>query len=159
MHIYNNVKWEAEIPHSLELLNSKNLTIQDVYPPFSKGWFTSETKLNYPKIENGVLVEKTDTELKLEGIIPLLEGEVISNNEIATKPKPNGFKIKWNGTAWVETATLIEKEEILRNNIISKTSELLKFQSAGFNNLEIEKELDILRTLHMDITHQIAIGG
>ncbi|MGL5685975.1 MAG: hypothetical protein ACRCX2_07050 [Paraclostridium sp.] len=151
MHIYHNLNYLGYFPYPLEL-------IKKTYPQYctSEHRFL-ETKLNYPKLENGSLVEKSDTELKLEGIIPLLEGEVIINNEIVVKPKPNGYKVEWNGQEWIETATLIEKEEILRNNIISKTPELLKFQSAGFNNLEIEKELETLKKLHLDITHQIAI--
>lgn len=157
IHIYNhNLIKQTSIPYTREELEEHG--IDKLYPPFQNDWHYSFNDVKYPKLENGSLVEKTDTELKLEGIIPLMEGEVIINNEIVVKPRTSGYKIVWNGQEWVETATLIEKEEILRNNIMSKTSELLKFQSAGFNNLEIEKELESLRVLHMDITHQIAIG-
>ncbi|MEG2347292.1 MAG: hypothetical protein RSB50_06380 [Cetobacterium sp.] len=151
MHIYKNLNYLGDFPYPLEL-------IKKTYPQYcTPEHYFLENKLNYPKLENGSLVGKSDTELKLDGIIPLLEGEVIINNEIVVKPKPEGYKIQWTGTEWFEAATLEEQEETLRNQIISKTSELLKFQSAGFANLELEKELEILKNIHMDITHQIAI--
>lgn len=150
MHIYKNLNYLGDFPYPIEL-------IKKTYPQYcTDEHYFLENKLNHPKLENGSLIEKSDTELKLEGIISLLEGEVIIKNEIVVKPKPNGYKIIWNGTEWIETATLIEQEKILRDNIISKTSELLKFQSAGFNDLDLEKELETLKKSHLEITHQIA---
>ncbi|MGL5717717.1 MAG: hypothetical protein ACRCX2_32195 [Paraclostridium sp.] len=156
LHIYNqNLEYIDSIPRSMSQV--EEFGISTLYPKWQTNWYLSEIKYNYPKLESGNLVEKTTEELKLEGIISLQDGEVIINNELVVKPKPNGVKIEWQSPNWVETATQEEKEEAIRMDIISKSSELLKIQSAGFNNLELEKELETLKKLHLEITHQIAI--
>lgn len=153
MHIYDkHLNYIEEIPYSLEL-------ILQTYPKYQTEHYFSEVYIQYPKLQNGELVSKTNTELKLDGIIPLLEGELISNGKIVVVERPNGLKLKWNGLGWIETATLEEQEESLRNQIISRTDELIKIQLAGFNNFELQKEIETLRNSHLEITHQIAINS
>lgn len=132
MHIYNNLNYLGDFPYSLEL-------IKKTYPQYcTPEHYFLETKLNHPKLENGMLVEKSDTELKLEGIISLLEGEVIINNEIVVKPKPDGYKIIWNGAEWVETATDEEIREIEFNNSVDFYNSELEFASKATAELGCE---------------------
>lgn len=108
LHIYNqNLECIDSIPRTMQQV--EEFGISTLYPKWQTKWYLSEVKYNYPKLENGNLVEKTQEELKLEGIIPLQDGEVIINNELVVKPKPNGVKIEWQSPNWVETAT---QEEI-----------------------------------------------
>lgn len=137
IHIYNhNLMKQTSIPYTREELEEHG--IDKLYPPFQNDWHYSFEDIKYPKLENGMLVEKSDTELKLEGIISLLEGEVIINNEIVVKPKPNGYKIIWNGTEWVETATEEEIREIEFNNSVNFYNSELEFASKATAELGCE---------------------
>lgn len=132
MHIYHNLNYLGDFPYPIEL-------IKKTYPQYNTPeHYFLENKLNHPKLENGMLVEKSDVELKLEGVIQLSEGEVIINDEIVVKPKPNGYKIIWNGTEWVETATDEEIREIEFNNSIDFYNSELEFASKATAELACE---------------------
>ena len=70
--------------------------------------------------------------------------------------KPLGVALEYDGTNWIETATLEEQEKILRENIINKTSELARIQTSGFGDNKLELEIKELREKHKEITHELA---
>lgn len=118
-------------------------------------------EFNDPKLVNGNIYEKTrEDKILLDNKIELLQdGEYVENNKIIIVPAPEDlFQKLWNKELhiWEEGATLVEIEKILRENIINKTSELVKIQAAGFGDSKLELELKILREKHMNITHEIA---
>lgn len=131
------------------------------YPAWDNNLIATEIQYTNPILEDGFIREKTREELiTLDNRVDLLlDGEIIDDNKIIVIPKPNGYNIQWINQEWIEVATLEEQEESLRNRIISRTDELIKIQLAGFNNFELQKEIDTLRNSHLEITHQIAINS
>ncbi|MEG2347382.1 MAG: hypothetical protein RSB50_06845 [Cetobacterium sp.] len=120
---------------------------------------SSEIEFNDPKLLNGIIFEKTreDKILMDHKLELLLDGEIMKDNKILVVPKPNGYNIQWINQEWIETATLEEQEKILRENIINKTSELARIQTAGFGDNKLELEIKELREKHKEITHGLAL--
>lgn len=106
--------------------------------------------------------EATKEEKYQRGQYELNGNEYYKNGVIKTYPEvPKNMinpQFDEDKEFWAESATLEEQEESLRNRIISRTDELIKIQLAGFNNFELQKEIDTLRNSHLEITHQIAIN-
>ncbi|MGL5624557.1 hypothetical protein [Cetobacterium sp.] len=130
---------------------------------FYPNWSTdnnisSEVEFNDPKLINGIIFEKTrEDKILIDNKLELLQdGEIIEDNKIVVIPKPNGYNIQWINQEWIEIATLEEQEKILRENIINKTSELARIQTAGFGDNKLELEIKKLREKHMEITHELA---
>lgn len=130
------------------------------YPDWSlDNNISSEIEFNDPKLINGIIFEKTrEDKILIDNKLELLQdGEIIEHNKIIVIPKPNGYNIQWINQEWIEVATLEEQEKILRENIINKTSELARIQTAGFGDNKLELEIKELREKHMEITHELAL--
>lgn len=126
------------------------------YDEWSSDLIATDKKFNYPKTANGVVVEKSQEELKLEGVIPLADGEIISKDRMLVIPKPNGYKIVWNGLEWIETITKQELVAIRLEKMVKYTEVeenknkilLLKFTSENEIKIldselaELEKEIN-----------------
>lgn len=113
--------------------------------------------------ETDSIREATKEEKYQRGQYKLNGNEYYKNGVIKTYPDtPKNLinpQFDTDKELWAESATLEEQEESLRNRIISRTDELIKIQLAGFNNFELQKEIDTLRNSHLEITHQIAINS
>lgn len=130
------------------------------YSEWTSDLIATDIKFNYPKLVEGELVEKSPEELKIEGIIPFVDGEYTDGVIIYKVEVPKGMlKPLWDSVnkVWIESATLEEKEEYLRKRIISKTSELVKIQTAGFGDNSLELDIQNLRELHKEVTHELAL--
>ncbi|MGL5049333.1 MAG: hypothetical protein ACRC6E_01705 [Fusobacteriaceae bacterium] len=125
--IYNkNLQKLASLNYELEVFKAQPTLC---YPKWTNDMYATERDFNHPKLVDGVIVEKTQEELKLESIIPLQDGEIIENNAIITKEKPTGYKVEWITPNWVETATDEEIAEIVLNESIGFYNEELTFAS------------------------------
>ncbi|MGL5100374.1 MAG: hypothetical protein ACRC6B_10180 [Fusobacteriaceae bacterium] len=130
INIYdNNLKFIMALNNTFTELEQANTTIKESYPDFQPNWYATETFFNYPKLVNGVLVEKTQEELKLELIIPLVDGEFIQDNKIITIDKPEGYNIIWQNNKWIELATEEEIQEINYKDSVDFYNEELAFAS------------------------------
>lgn len=139
MHIYNSELIHVETnPYTFELLKSKGLEIIDICPQFKSDWWATEDFISHPKIKDDMLVEKSVDELKIEGVIPLVDGEVIANGILEIIPKPNGYKIEWVNFEWKETATEEEISEIEFNKSVDFYNAELEFASKATAELGCE---------------------
>lgn len=139
MHIYNqNLMYVESNPYTLELLEQKGLVITDVCPLFQSDWWATNDFFSNPKIQDGCIVDKSVEDLKIEGIIPLEDGEVILEQKVVVIPKPNGYKIQWESPNWVEKATEEEIEEIEFNASVSFYNSELEFASKATAELLCE---------------------
>ena len=105
---------------NLEILETLNYKLEEFkkepskyYPDFdSKNMILAETRFNYPILDNGIIREKTEEELKIEGIIDLGEWEYIEDNKVKTIEIPdNLLKPIREGNVAVEGATEEELKE------------------------------------------------
>ena len=155
IHIYNK-----QASHIISLNGDiKDFMINPTkyYPDWDiKNNIATEIEYKNPIIKNGIIREKDNYELYLEGKYKLVDGEVISNGEIEYIPKPQGYKIEWINSEWVETITDEELAEILKSEIISTTTKLTEIRNAGFNDKILENKLIELRQKHLETTHAIA---
>ncbi|MGL5124915.1 MAG: hypothetical protein ACRC6U_02895 [Fusobacteriaceae bacterium] len=126
-HIFNkDLQKLVSLNYELEVFKAQPTLC---YPKWTSDMYATETLFLYPKLVNGALVEKTQEELKLELIIPLVDGEIIEDGKLITKEKPLGYKIEWVSPNWIETATDEEIAEIILNESISFYNEELTFAS------------------------------
>jgi len=107
---------------NLELIGQPYVTLYDdfvsnpqgFYPTWDEeNMYVSKDKLQYPIVEDNLLREKTQKELKLEGIIELDDGEYIEDGKLIVveyDDKLGYLKRMWNKEThiWYEGAT--EKE-------------------------------------------------
>lgn len=117
------------LPYTMEELEGKKIKLKDIYKEFE---YFSEERIDYPKIKNGKIVSKTKEELKIEGIIPLTEGEYVETGEIIVVEAPKDLlRPKWNRdlNIWVEGMTKEELIEERKNKIVE------------YEKLEEEKKL------------------
>lgn len=113
VHIYNeNLKYLIGLNYEYEDFK-KNPSLY--YPDWNTSYYATENKYEYPMIdEDGIIREKTQEELKLEGIISLEDGEYIEDGKLIVvkyDEKLGYLKRAWNKTehVWYEGAT---EEEI-----------------------------------------------
>lgn len=71
--------------------------------------------------------------------------------------KPNSLYTKYNGTEWVIESSLEEQVEYYKNLIIQKTRELGIENLAGFGNPNLESELNELKKIHLEKSHELAL--
>lgn len=109
VHIYNeNLKYLIGLNYEYEDFK-KNPTLY--YPDWNTSYYATENKYEYPMIdENGIIREKTQEELKLEGIIELDDGEYIEDGKLIVvkyDEKLGYLKRAWNKEThvWYEGAT------------------------------------------------------
>lgn len=97
------------------------------YPDWTNDLIVSETEFRYPKLVDGILIEKTTEELKLEGIMKLSEGDIVFDGKVVNIEKPDGVKVVWDIDGWVETATIEEIEEHNFKKALNFYNEELEF--------------------------------
>lgn len=78
--------------------------------------------------------------------------------ELVPNPEENFIKgvfnpLKWE---WEESLSLNEKVEYYKNKIIQKTRELAVIETAGFRDEKLEKELEEVKAIHMELSHELA---
>lgn len=109
VHIYNeNLKYLIGLNYEYEDFK-KNPSLY--YPDWNTSYYATENKYEYPMIdENEIIREKTQEELKLEGIISLEDGEYIEDGKLIVlkyDEKLGYLKRAWNKEThvWYEGAT------------------------------------------------------
>ena len=99
-------------------------------------------------------------EVNYEGDIKEIKNYQYINGELIYNPipeKPVGVALEYDGTSWIETATLEEQIEYYKNITIDKTRELGVEKLAGFGNLNLESELNELKKIHLEKSHELAL--
>ncbi|MHA4988002.1 hypothetical protein [Cetobacterium somerae] len=109
-------------------------------------------------------------EISLDKMEELLKGEsegkvirILKNNKLGlyTLPPCNikGCKIEFNYDTeqWEENASLDEQIEYYKHLIIEKTRELGIENLAGFGNSNLELELNELKKIHLEKSHELAL--
>ncbi|MGL6174697.1 MAG: hypothetical protein ACRC1P_08870 [Cellulosilyticaceae bacterium] len=131
LHLYNSkLEFITSIPREFKDLETYGCTMKDFYSKWKNNWYALETKIEYPKLDDtGNVVSKTDEELKIEGIYPLVDGEYLEDGKLIIVEKPEGYKIVWESPTWVEKATDIEIAEIEREASIRFYKEELDYAS------------------------------
>lgn len=106
---------------------------QEFFPTWNEEMYASKNKLQYPIIdkETNLIREKTQEELKLEGIIELADGEYIKDGKLITveyDEKLGYLKKAWNKTEhiWYESATEEELQEKYYSIINTSKVEILE---------------------------------
>ena len=133
------------------------------YPDWDKvNHLGSSIMFQNPIIINDQIREKSRQELILidENLSLLQSGEYIENEAIIKVEAPKEFlKPIWDKEfkVWHESVTIEEHEEILRQEIINKTTDLLKLQAAGFGDNKLELELKELKEKHREIAHILSL--
>ncbi|MGL5963423.1 MAG: hypothetical protein ACRCZ2_03355, partial [Fusobacteriaceae bacterium] len=97
------------------------------YPDWTDDLIASEIEFRYPKLVEGILAEKTQEELKVEGILKLSEGDIVFDGKVVNIEKPDGVKVVWDIDGWVETATIEEIEEHNFKKALNFYNEELEF--------------------------------
>ncbi|MHA4987208.1 DUF2977 domain-containing protein [Cetobacterium somerae] len=104
-------------------------------------------------IENGI-------ELKIKVDLNNILNYQFINGELVYNPipeKPLGVTLEYDGTSWIETASLEEQIEYYKNLIIEKTKEIELIKLAGFGNENLELELNELKKQHLEKSHELAL--
>lgn len=104
-------------------------------------------------IDNGI-------ELKIKVDLNNILNYQFINGELVYNPipeKPLGIALEYDGTSWIETSTLEKQVEYYKNIIIEKTRELGIEKLAGFGNLDLELELNELKKIHLEKSHELAL--
>ena len=116
-------------------------------------------KYTNPILINGILREKTREEKIIEGKIELLrDGEFIENDKIISIGIPKDlYTPKWNVkiNLWEESATLKERELIIKKQLMEKNKENNAYTVSNFRNLELETEIKELEKKHADISMEL----
>ena len=106
---------------------------QDFYPTWNEEMYASKDKLQYPIIdkETNLIREKTQEELKIEGIIALDDGEYIENGKLIKveyDEKLGYYKKAWDkeNHIWYEGATEEELQEKYYSIINTSKAEILE---------------------------------
>lgn len=81
----------------------------------------------------------------------------ISNELVKIKNPQSVLYTKYDGTEWVIEASLEEQLEYYKNLIIQKTGELGIENLAGFGNPNLESELNELKIIHLEKSHELAL--
>lgn len=140
VHIYNeNLKYLIGLNYEYEDFK-KNPSLY--YPDWNTSYYATENKYEYPMIdENGIIREKTQEELKLEGIIELDDGEYIEDGKLIVveyDEKLGYLKRAWNKEThvWYEGATPEELQEKYYSIINTSKAEILENGYLFIDNLE-----------------------
>ena len=99
-------------------------------------------------------------EVNYEGDIKEIKNYQYINGELIYNPipeRPLGVALEYDGTNWIETANLEEQIEYYKNIIIDKARELGIEKLAGFGNLNLESELNELKKIHLEKSHELAL--
>lgn len=111
-------------------------------------------------IEDNEIKPKTREMLVLEDVEKPFDNEYIKNRKLKTIPeKPKDMvkgEFNFIQEQWIETATEDEKLENLKAKIVIVNSEILRIKSAGFVDEKLEQELERLKELHAQLSHEIA---
>lgn len=114
-----------------------------------------EKKLfKYPILENEIIREMTNDELKIKGFLKLEEGEKIENGKILTIKKENENSF-WNGIEWVidtekEKEKTVKKIESLEIELANKKLLIAYRSEIGLTTIEQETEYNELLKKHSD---------
>lgn len=81
----------------------------------------------------------------------------INNELIQIENPPSGIYTKYNGVEWIIEASLEEQIEHYKNLIIQKTRKLGIENLAGFGNPNLELELNELKKIHLEKSHELAL--
>lgn len=78
--------------------------------------------------------------------------------DIAPNPAPNILKEKFDieKWKWIDTATLEEKLEYYKQQIIFLTRELAAIEVAGFRDIKLEKKLEEIKAKHIELSYELA---
>lgn len=115
---------------------------QGFYPAWDEeNMYVSKDKLQYPIVEDDLIREKTQEELKLEGVIELDDGEYIQDGQLIKVEYDESLgylKRTWNKTEhiWYEGATPEELQEKYYSIINTSKSEILENGYLFIDNLE-----------------------
>ncbi|MGL5427211.1 MAG: hypothetical protein ACRDAS_04780 [Cetobacterium sp.] len=75
--------------------------------------------------------------------------------------KPLGVALEYDGTSWIETATLEQQIEYYKNIIIEKTREHKLLKVSGFTGtkeeINLQTEIENLKQIYMDKNHELAL--
>lgn len=103
-------------------------------------------------------------EIHYEGDIKEIKNYQYINGELIYNPIPEkslGVALEYDGTSWIETATLEEQIEYYKNIIIEKTREHELLKVSGFTGTQEEVNLQIgienLKQTYMDKNHELAL--
>ncbi|MGL5413390.1 hypothetical protein [Cetobacterium sp.] len=115
---------------------------------------------NFEYIENNEIKPKTREMLVLDGIEKPFDNEYIRDGKLKIIPKKPKDMVKGEfdfiQEQWIEKATIDEKLENLKKQIVIVNSEILRIKSAGFIDEKLEQELERLKELHAQLSHEIA---
>lgn len=73
------------------------------------------------------------------------------------KEKPLGVALEYDGDVWHEMAPLEVQVENYKKLIIEKTKEFETEKLAGFGNSNLELELNELKKIHLEKSHELAL--
>lgn len=78
--------------------------------------------------------------------------------DIVPNPDPNILKEKFDieKWEWIDIATLDEKLEYYKQQIIFITRELAVIEAAGFRDIKLEKKLEEIKAKHMELSYELA---
>lgn len=121
----SSITYIYDVQNEIKLLDSLNYTLEEFkgnpkgcYPAWDEQtMYATDTNFSYPKIDGDTIREKTQEELKVEGIIELVDGEYIQDGKLIIveyDEKLGYLKKAWNKTEyiWYESAT---EEEITKH--------------------------------------------
>lgn len=105
-------------------------------------------------IDNSSIFEIEDNNLNVGTFVYY---DSVKNNLIDIGTPPTALHTKYNGTEWIIEASLEEQIEYYKNLIIQKTKELGIENLAGFGNPNLELELNELKKIHLEKSHELAL--
>lgn len=160
------------------------LNLNQFYPLWDKEtMIVNDTKYKYPKLENGILREKTsqelidegtitlkntqkieggaimsktEEELKKEGIKPLEDGEILEGGVIKVIPVPAGLiKPVWKSPNWEEGATKNELIKVRAEKIMNYEEHLQKKKVLEASKFTTEDEIKVCQGMLDDLEKEI----
>lgn len=105
-------------------------------------------------IDNSTIFEIEENNLNIGTFVYY---DSVENNLIGLGTPPTALHTKYNGTEWIIEASLEEQIEYYKNLIIQKTKELGIENLAGFGNPNLELELNELKKIHLEKSHELAL--
>lgn len=81
----------------------------------------------------------------------------LANSLVGLSAPSTALHTKYNGTEWIIEVSLEEQIEYYKNLIIQKTKELGIENLAGFGNPNLELELNELKKIHLEKSHELAL--
>lgn len=144
IYIYdeNLNKLDGDLPYTFRELDEMGLKIHDVDHRWKNTYWATDEYFKYPKIQNGKIVEKTQDELKLENIIPLSDGEIIEGGKLIIIEKPEGYRIIWDKSQWIESITQEELVDMRLKKMIKYSQ--VEENKARISSLKFHNESEIL---------------